>query len=186
MPWIGMGGSAWAGPKAPFALGSGLQHPWVHTEPALLSPCKWQQGPCQSPTRARLGVCWKPSLQHQHLLSRLHRLHPALICTTPSSWEKRPQITTGINVPAVGRCRRIHPGWPPQWRRVWREPSPASRREHRGTAAPWFVHQRGPSGAALSTLGCREPGRGSGDAGHSLTTSLPPAPAVSCVFGVGF
>lgn len=51
---------------------------------------------------------------------------------------------------------------------------------------PRFMHHQGPSSTALSALAFEDPGREAGDAQHSFPISLPPAPAVSCVFGVGF
>lgn len=51
---------------------------------------------------------------------------------------------------------------------------------------PRFMHQQGPSSMALRALGFGDLSRETGDAPHSFPVSLPPVPAVFCVFGVGF
>lgn len=155
MPWTEQG--AWAWPSSPFpkpsaAPESGLQHPWAPPPAPLGCTHGWL---CSHPPNASGGQGRAPLFprlegwslsagervrappQPLHLpasakLSFDLRRAGLLGKLTPNQHENK---NTGHGVGDGGDAGAAS-GRTPQWRRVWREPSPASRRELRGTMTP--------------------------------------------------
>lgn len=155
MPWTEQG--AWArpsspSPKPPPAPESGLQHPWVPPPAPLGCTHGWL---CSHPPNASGGQGRAPLFprlegwslsagervrappQPLHLPASAEpsfdlRRAGLLGKLTPNQQENK---NTGHGVGDRGDAGAAS-GRTPQWRRVWREPSPASRRELRGTMTP--------------------------------------------------